>query len=172
MRVENGLINSLIFDIIPFQIPPDYYRHFMQLHSLQIPAGWMVDQNHFYDVSPAEALAGDRLKFPFVQDILHMRNDYRRLALDLGWYPEGDPDGMFRLVLIQWDKPPQHSDMPKRSITMKRGGLEYTYELQPLRVGDPWSHPLVDFSSRDQTDIVAKINETLAKVELGQLGMD
>ncbi len=143
----------------------------MRHHPLQIPGGWIVAQNHFFDITPEAAmLESGRLDFPFVEDILQLTNDYRRMALDLGWYPDGDPNGHYRLVLIQWDAPPKHNDMPKQSIATERNGIEYTYQLQPLLVGDAWSKPLVDFSSRDQGVIVTRINDTLAKVESGELG--
>lgn len=44
----------------------------MQHHLLQIPGGWMVAQNHFYDIDPTEVLVDDRLDFPFVDDILQL----------------------------------------------------------------------------------------------------
>lgn len=143
----------------------------MRHHALQIPTGWLVVLNHFYEVAPADVLGDDgQLDFPFVQDILQLRNDHLRLTLDLGWYPDGDPHGSFRLLLIQGDPPPNHDAMPKRTITIKRNGMEYIYALQPANVGDGWSHPLVDVSSSDATEIVAAINDTLAKVAAGQLG--
>ena len=130
----------------------------------------MVAQNHFFDIDPADTLDGDRLDFPFVEDILQLRNDKLRMTLDLGWYPDGDPNGSFRLLLIQWDPPPQHSEMPKQRISTTRNGIEYTYALQPLLGGDAWSHPIVDISSTDQKEIVAQINDTLARVANGELG--
>ncbi len=142
----------------------------MRLHPLQIPGGWMVAQNHFYDITPADVLDGDRLDFPFVEDILQLSNEHLRMTLDLGWYPDGDPSGCYRLLLIQWDTPPQHNDMPKNSITTKRNGIEYTCTLQPLLVGDAWSDPLIDFSSKDAREIVVQINDTLANIALGQIG--
>ena len=131
----------------------------------------MAVQNHFYDITPdAAELESGQLDFPFVEDILLLRNDHRRMELDLGWYPDGDPDGAYRLVLVQWDAPPEHGAMPKKSITRLRNGIEYTYKLQPLLVGDAWSHPLVEYSSVDQYEIVSHINETLRRVATGQLG--
>ncbi len=143
----------------------------MRLHPLQIPGGWTVVQNHFYDITPSDALDGDRLDFPFVEDILQLTNDHLRMTLDLGWYPHGDPSGNYRLLLIQWDQPPEHSEMPKKTIRVKRSGIEYSYTLQPFLTGDAWSNPLVDVSSRDPNEIAANINSTLAMVEQGQIGM-
>ena len=131
----------------------------------------MVAQNHFFDITPeAATLTTGRLDFPFVEDILQLTNDHRRMTLDLGWYPDGDPEGHYRLVLIQWDAPPEHAAMPKKSITTQRNGIEYTYRLQPVLVGDAWSKPLVEVTSSNQGVIVTQINDTLAKVEAGELG--
>ena len=142
----------------------------MRLHSLQIPGGWKVVQNHFYDITPVDALDGDRLDFPFIEDILQLTNDHLRMTLDLGWYPNGDPSGYYRLLLIQWKKPPANGDMPKRTIRINRSGIEYLYTLQPLVTGDAWLHPLVEVSSRDKNEIADHINNTLAMVEHGQIG--
>ena len=148
-----------------------YLQNVMRHHPLQIPSGWMVAQNHFYDVTPVDALLDDgRLDFPFVEDMLQLRNDHLRMTLDLGWYPDGDPTGNFRLLLIQWDAPPNHDAIPKRTITTERNGVKYTYALQPTLSGDSWSHPLVEISSADQSEIVAHINDILAEVAAGELG--
>ncbi len=142
----------------------------MRLHPLEIPGGWMVAKNHFYNINPDEVRKGDRLGFPFIEDILQLSNDSLRMTLDLGWYPDGDPNGSFRLSLIQWDAPPRHNAMPKTSITSKRNGIEYTYKLQPIFLGDAWSRPLMEFSSRDATEVVRRINETLNQIAAGHIG--
>ena len=89
----------------------------MQHQSLRIPSGWLVAQNHFYDVTPSSVCSDGRLDFPFVQDILQLRNRNLRMPLDLGWYPDGDPNGSYRLVLVQWDQLPNHAEMPRQTIT-------------------------------------------------------
>ena len=131
----------------------------------------MIEQNHFYDVSPEDArLSDDLLDYPFFQDILHLRNHQRRMVLDLGWYPDSDPNGQFRLRLIQWDMPPSHKAMPKQTLTTTRDGMKYTYALQPTYSGDAWSSPLIDFSSVDPNEIRAQIDDILARVASGELG--
>ena len=142
----------------------------MQHHPLRIPSGWMVTQNHFYDIVPSEVLNEGRLDYPFVQDVLQLHNQHLRMTLDLGWYPDGDPNGSFRLVLIQWDEQPNHNEMPKQSITQMRNGIKYRYTLEPELVGNAWDHPLVDVASTDQGEIAQQINDILARVAQGQLG--
>lgn len=140
-------------------------------HPLRIPAGWNVVQNNFIEISPSEVISDDgQLDYPFVEDILQLQNNHLRMTLDLGWYPDSDPAGQFRLVLIQWDVPPQHEAMPKKSLTVERRGVNYTYVLQPLHVGDAWSNPLIEITSRDQYEIASRINETLALVFHGKIG--
>ena len=73
----------------------------LKLVPLSIPAGWMVNQNHFYMTTFEEAERG----YPFYEDILQMNNESLRLTMDLGWYPEADKDERFKLVLLPWEKP-------------------------------------------------------------------
>lgn len=142
----------------------------MQHFPLRIPAGWMIAQNNFYDVAPNSVLNEGRLDFPFVQDILQLNNRHLRMTLDLGWYPDGDPRGSFRLALIQWDTPPNHHEMPKQTITQTRNGIKYRYTLEPVLLGNAWDHPLVEFTSTSQHEIAEQIDEILMKVAQGQLG--
>ena len=92
------------------------------------------------------------------------------MALDLGWYPDGAPDGEFRLVLIQWPPPPQHDSMPKQTIEIERNAVKYTYLLEPPLFRNAWANPLVEFRSSDQYAVANCINDTLAKVSLRQIG--
>ncbi len=82
-------------------------EYLMRLHPLQIPGGWNVLQNHFYDVTPAESVDGDRLDFPFVEDILQLTNEHLRMTLDLGWYPNENQAANYRLLLLQWTNHPR-----------------------------------------------------------------
>ena len=75
--------------------------------------------NKFEDIDPETLPAEDEAwLFAFNEDILYMRSDVscrqnrqtekQALALDLGWYPDGDPDGQFVLQAIlneDWNKP-------------------------------------------------------------------
>ncbi len=54
--------------------------------------------------------------FDFVQDIFYVyyekkvEQNTHKLGIDLGWYPEGDPNGTYALVVIQdsdWEHPIQ-----------------------------------------------------------------
>ena len=93
----------------------DYQR----LQPLRIPVGWTVGLNKFEDIDPETLPADDEAWLSsFTEDILQIysklgrrRNDElekQELIIDLGWYPEGDPDGEFTLRAIMdrdWYEP-------------------------------------------------------------------
>ncbi|MCI8401664.1 MAG: hypothetical protein HFI38_06160 [Lachnospiraceae bacterium] len=89
------------------------------LQPLRIPGGWTIDFNKFENAEPQELAEQDkRWLFAFTEDILLMhktssrkRNgiiEQQKLQLDLGWYPDGEPDGAFLLQAIlndNWETP-------------------------------------------------------------------
>lgn len=81
------------------------------LQPFRMPGGWTIVFNKFEDLEPASLPPEDRRwLFTFVEDILYLYTDHRRrrnrqeetqrLTIDLGWYPDGDPGGCFRLEAI------------------------------------------------------------------------
>lgn len=81
------------------------------MQPLRIPGGWTVLYNKLEDLEPEELPPDDRgWLFSFNEDIFHIYTTARRkrnkqvetqkLVLDLGWYPDGDPSGSFRLEAI------------------------------------------------------------------------
>lgn len=89
------------------------------LQPLRIPGGWTVVFNKLKNLEPKELAEQDkRWIFSFTENILYMytilsrkRNskvEQQKLAIDLGWYPDGDPYGKFRLLAIlddNWEQP-------------------------------------------------------------------
>ncbi len=76
-----------------------------------VPTGWAVLKNVWMDISPEEA--AERFHIYYTEDLLWVVNagyvagegyQVRDNAynIDLGWYPDGHPKGMFRLV-VYWD---------------------------------------------------------------------
>lgn len=85
------------------------------LQQLRIPTGWEVEWNIFLDEEPTFE-AGDQKSIGFGEDLLQISNKRNAVLIDLGWYPQGDPQGRFRLLAIRktsdkeemrssWDKP-------------------------------------------------------------------
>lgn len=85
------------------------------IQPLRIPGGWTVAFNKLETAEPEEVSPEDRRWLGcFTEDILYMYTDLgtehrkQKLAVDLGWYPDGEPDGCFRLVAVlndDWANP-------------------------------------------------------------------
>ena len=75
---------------------------------LSIPCGWKVMWNQFLETDPDTLEKDSREWLLFSEDILYIKRIKTTihkddLALDLGWYPEADPDGEFCLYVIKND---------------------------------------------------------------------
>ena len=83
------------------------------LQPLRISEGWTVKHNRFYELEPKGELkiagvTNDDGWLLFDQDLLQMEHSKRKVFLDLGWYPDEDPNGRFRVALIRdddWENP-------------------------------------------------------------------
>jgi len=89
------------------------------LQPLRIPPGWTFLFHKLEDVEPEDVPKDDELWLEvFTQDIMYLyanvqrkRNkqiEKQKLAIDLGWYPDGEPDGAFRMVALlndDWEAP-------------------------------------------------------------------
>lgn len=86
-----------------------------ELQPLRIPGGWTVMWNEFLDVDitqfpPDEALWSNCTEdmFYIVKNSNSKSSDTPEYAIDLGWYPEMEPDGAYILLVIKngdWDNP-------------------------------------------------------------------
>ncbi len=101
------------------------------MQPLRIPTGWTVLFNKLENIEPEELSNQDRTwLFTFNEDILYLytktqrkRNNQieeQKLGIDLGWYPDGDPNGSFQLVAIlndNWSFPLlQFSSRSKKDV--------------------------------------------------------
>ncbi|PNV60641.1 hypothetical protein C0033_17920 [Clostridium sp. chh4-2] len=102
----------------------------MELQPIRIPSGWEVLFNNLTELEPDDVpkTADEIWNFQFVQDILYIRNRRTRkkdhkvyeheLGIDLGWYPDGDPEGFFRLVVVKdgdWENPLRQLESRKKA---------------------------------------------------------
>lgn len=89
------------------------------LQPLKIPGGWKVVFNNFFTLDP-KTYTGTNDEFwrNLVEDMLYLvfewsfKKDkkiyHKKIALDLGWYPEANANGQFTLFVIKddnWDSP-------------------------------------------------------------------
>ncbi len=82
----------------------------IKLQSLRIPTGWKVSYNKFLEIEPSGLEENDNVWIHFTQDILQLEYIFKEaiLIVDLGWYPETEINGTFRLMLIkdeEWESP-------------------------------------------------------------------
>ena len=66
------------------------------LQPLRIPAGWFISYNMFSEYDPDTD--GEEYCFELCEDLLQLKN--KNLLIDLGWYPEGDINGNYKLYLV------------------------------------------------------------------------
>lgn len=90
-----------------------------KLKPFRIGAGWRIVFNKLEDIEPDQIVSDDKeWGFLFVEDITYMVKEvtYKEnkqtikhtIAIDLGWYPDGDLGGNYRLVTIlddNWENP-------------------------------------------------------------------
>ncbi len=97
-----------------------------KLFSLKIPGGWAIIRNSFGDVEP-DVKNGVIVNDEFYgEDLLSIEPlrlseagwlvDTSGYALDLGWYPEANPQGHYRLTLMKggWDDVVIQCESPDR----------------------------------------------------------
>lgn len=118
-------------------------RHLLQ--PLRIPSGWIVGFNEFFDVEPVFEKYLDDQSWDFSEDLLQLSNEYRKIIIDLGWYPSHDPAGQFRLMAVKWFAEDEEPEV------------------------DPWRQPLKEFETRSKREVVQKIEEWLE--EIGKHGI-
>lgn len=72
--------------------------------------GWIVRHNRLFDISPDKAPAavvtGGNLtiwSLCFTEDLFQAENESKGRILDVGWHPEADPNGAYKLKVICFD---------------------------------------------------------------------
>jgi hypothetical protein len=80
---------------------------------LRVPAGWLVEYNTLVEFGPDSPPTGDDYRWHHTEDLLQLRSctvvdgawqvDPDGFLVDLGWYPDGEPTGAYRLVVVRPD---------------------------------------------------------------------
>ena len=76
---------------------------------ITLSANWEVRWNKILAVDPSEVdLASptyqNHLLYYFVQDMFWAENSSQSLGIDVGWIPEGEPNGQYHLQIIKKDQ--------------------------------------------------------------------
>lgn len=97
----------------------DSEKWWKQLKPFRLAPNWKIMWNKLKDIEPDHVKEDDDAwLFTFVEDMTYITTEYtykenkknmkHTLAIDLGWYPEGDRNGCYHLAAIldnNWDKP-------------------------------------------------------------------
>lgn len=82
-----------------------------ELQPLRIQTGWSVAFNDFTEYDPGRDGEGDVSCLH--EDLLQLRHGGTGLVIDLGWYPSGDRNGRYVLLLVRgrdWDEPLERAE--------------------------------------------------------------
>lgn len=115
------------------------------LVALRFPIGWTIEWNIFTQVSPQDFVDEEHEhRWEYNEDLFQFVNYRQKKILDLGWYPEFQPNGQYRLVLIQEN---DNEDDETNS----------------------WSDPIIKYETRSISDVINKIEELLIQVSEGTI---
>jgi hypothetical protein len=113
-----------------------------KLVPIRVSPGWMIHFNQFTEANPDAFINDDyEYKWEFNEDILQFNHINNKWTLDLGWYPEFNPIGEYKILLIDTSD----IDCPDRQ------------------------NPIYKFNSRDINVIIEKIEYVLMEVSHGRL---
>lgn len=103
-------------------------QHDLEIQPLPIPSGWKVMWNHLLKTDITSFPPDDRIWFYLTEDLVYIvpkkpRNNADNYAIDLGWYPDGNPDGQYGLVVIRnndWNNPVESVDSRNHEEIVKK----------------------------------------------------
>ncbi|MEK3789132.1 hypothetical protein [Paenibacillus sp. FSL K6-1230] len=81
----------------------------IKLLPLRFPSSWEISYNTLVELDPSDLKEDDENKWRnFTEDLLQVKHTKYNILLDVGWYPEGDPQGLYGIELIKdfdWANP-------------------------------------------------------------------
>jgi hypothetical protein len=108
-------------------------HHNVPLQPLRIPTGWTVKFNDLRHLEPTTRSPSDvNVWEHYKEDLLQLVHYQHQVLVDLGWYPDAQPAGVFRAMVIH------HSTNPAQMI-------------------ESWQTPIISVESRSQAEVVGII---------------
>ncbi len=100
-----------------------------ELQPLRIQAGWKVEYNSFTDYDIELHNRNEMFSY-LVEDLLqlsfHKEDGSDSLIIDLGWYPSGDANGSYKLLMVKgsdWSAPLETFETKLKSEVVSK--IEY-----------------------------------------------
>lgn len=113
---------------------------------LRIPSRWAVIRNHFVDEDPVIRDGRFVNNEYFTQDVLSIEtlryepgrwvNNRGGHIIDLGWYPDSDPNGQYRFVLLRGDWDNVIAQIESRDRQVIRLAIENAMEMVRQGIDD------------------------------------
>ncbi|MEK8129436.1 hypothetical protein WMW72_16130 [Paenibacillus filicis] len=99
-------------------IPPKF-----KLLPLRIPSSWEISYNSLVELDPSHLKDEEEKWRNFTEDLLQIKHIKYNILLDVGWYPESDPNGSYGLELIKnhdWRNPLVSFDTKNRDELVEK----------------------------------------------------
>ncbi|MCK5727517.1 MAG: hypothetical protein KAH22_11925 [Thiotrichaceae bacterium] len=106
----------------------------MKKQLLVLSDAWETTYNEFFEIDPELANENNSNWWHFKEDMLQIEDRSAGLLIDLGWYPEFNAEGAFKLVLVKISEAPD--EMPNN-----------------------WDNPLKIFYSNNRSEVVREIEK-------------
>lgn len=95
----------------------------LRLLEFEVEKEWEILHHQLYNISPQDAstlsgLPSGASIWPthFVEDLFQAINQSKKLLIDVGWYPDSDPTGCFRFLLLTFENGQTDWRNPLQSI--------------------------------------------------------
>ena len=123
--------------------------HQFQLVQASLTHSWRIIRHRLFSIDPEFApdlsppIAGFAVwDLCFQEDLFQAENPTQQLLLDVGWYPQADPCGRFKLLVVR-KTPPSVGQIESRDLV-------------------DWNAPVATFESRNMRDVVSEMNRWMS----------
>jgi len=118
----------------------------VSLQPLIIPSGWKIKYNSLFEIEPSKNFVLENgpegftiWDIYFKQDLYQAENERRGILIDVGWYPENDPEGYYNISVVK-----SH------------------YENK--RIKYDWEHPLEEIQVKELKKLTNTLNVLFLKI--------
>lgn len=113
---------------------------YKEYQPLRIWPDWKIEWNCFFEND------GSENKENLTGNLLYIVSENRNRSIELTWAPEDNPNGEFILKVINLQE-------------------EYDESTKQVHISGDWSNPYLVFTSKNQSEIVDKIEQLLFHIE-------